>query len=249
MSSDSSSGFRLGYHTFLYGHIQYNKEGGRKNKRTNTDLGQLQAQERDFVTLCILRASVDDHGRVFCAKLLQKPLGMPTHLWLSSLPASFCCSSFPWTAISRQLVSSYLHCRLPLSVFLCKLTLCLLWDLPFLLYFLSRGFRAKADKEILWPAPTHTPNTMNDHIVSYIFTLLLCRCFFFYSFLHTVQSKMYNFETFKGAKIRGGSTALRSCFKILYNLLGDHYESVFLSYLPTPPLGQDMTQGQFLSGV
>ena len=23
----------------------------------------------------------------------------------------------------------------------------------------------------------------------------------------------------------------------------------FLSYLPTPPLGQDMTQGQFLSGV
>ena len=25
--------------------------------------------------------------------------------------------------------------------------------------------------------------------------------------------------------------------------------AVFLSYLPTPPLGQDMTQGQFLSGV
>ena len=24
---------------------------------------------------------------------------------------------------------------------------------------------------------------------------------------------------------------------------------VSLSYLPTPPLGQDMTQGQFLSGV
>ena len=23
----------------------------------------------------------------------------------------------------------------------------------------------------------------------------------------------------------------------------------YLSYLPTPPLGQDMTQGQFLSGV
>ena len=25
--------------------------------------------------------------------------------------------------------------------------------------------------------------------------------------------------------------------------------SEFSSYLPTPPLGQDMTQGQFLSGV
>ena len=24
---------------------------------------------------------------------------------------------------------------------------------------------------------------------------------------------------------------------------------IYLSYLPTPPLGQDMTQGQFLSGV
>ena len=24
---------------------------------------------------------------------------------------------------------------------------------------------------------------------------------------------------------------------------------LLLSYLPTPPLGQDMTQGQFLSGV
>ena len=30
----------------------------------------------------------------------------------------------------------------------------------------------------------------------------------------------------------------------VYNILRD-----LLSYLPTPPLGQDMTQGQFLSGV
>ena len=55
-----------GYYTFLYGHIKYNREGGRK--RTNTDLGQLQVQERESVTLCILH--------VFCAKLLQKPLTM-----------------------------------------------------------------------------------------------------------------------------------------------------------------------------
>ena len=57
---------------------KYDRDGGRK--RTNTVLGQLQAQERQFVTLCILRTSVDYRRRVFCTKLLQKPLGMPTHL-------------------------------------------------------------------------------------------------------------------------------------------------------------------------
>ena len=33
----------------------------------------------------------------------------------------------------------------------------------------------------------------------------------------------------------------------MLNLWG--MRSTPLSYLPTPPLGQDMTQGQFLSGV
>ena len=50
----------------------------KKNKRTNTVLGQLQAQEREFVTLCILCAFVDYRRRVFCAKLQQKPLTMLT---------------------------------------------------------------------------------------------------------------------------------------------------------------------------
>ena len=27
------------------------------------------------------------------------------------------------------------------------------------------------------------------------------------------------------------------------------YINIYISYLPTPPLEQDMTQGQFLSGV
>ena len=134
MASDSSSGFWQGYHTFLYGHIKYNREGGRKNKRTNMELGQLQAQERELLTLCILRASVDSHRCVFYAKPLEKPLGMPTHLWLSSLTASFCWP--PWTPTG-------LFCS-PLST--CPL--CLLFvncpsvysgDLPFLLYFQSRG--------------------------------------------------------------------------------------------------------------
>ena len=32
-------------------------------------------------------------------------------------------------------------------------------------------------------------------------------------------------------------------------LVLDNFISLVLSYLPTPSLGQDMTQGQFLSGV
>ena len=51
-----------GYYTFPYGHIKCNREGGRKkNGRTNTDLGQIQAQEREFCdtlhSLCICRLS------------------------------------------------------------------------------------------------------------------------------------------------------------------------------------------------
>ena len=36
-------------------------------------------------------------------------------------------------------------------------------------------------------------------------------------------------------------------FPIILRLLGNVW--IQLSYLPTPPLGQDMTQGQFLSSV
>ena len=107
----------------------------KKYKLTNTDLGQLQVQVREFMTLCLL----DYRGRVFCAKLLQKPQGMPTHLWLSSFTASFCWPSFPRTAISSRPSSSALLCRLTLAVFLCQLTLFLLTDIPFHFPFRSRG--------------------------------------------------------------------------------------------------------------
>ena len=159
MASDSPSGFRQGYHTFLYGHINYNREGGRKrtNEQTRTWVSSKR-KKGSFVTLCILRASVDYHRRVFCAKRLQKPVGIPTHLWLSSLAASFSWPSFPWTAISRRLVSSALRCRLPLSVFLRQLPLYLLWYFPLLVHFRSRR-RSRAqvlwvshrNKEIVWP--------------------------------------------------------------------------------------------------
>ena len=40
--------------------------------------------------------------------------------------------------------------------------------------------------------------------------------------------------------------AFRNNKNIKEHIVIKHYT---LSYLPTPPLGQDMTQGQFLSGV
>ena len=148
-----------------------------EKKLTNMDLGQLQVQEREFVILCILCASVDYCGRVFCVKLLQKPLGMLTHLWLSFLTASFCWPSFPWTAISCQLVSSAFCCQMRLSIFLCQLTLCLLWDLPFLIHFRSHGRSGpqsfvwvscqSRQKDSLTGVHTHTPNTTHGHIVSH----------------------------------------------------------------------------------
>ena len=35
----------------------------------------------------------------------------------------------------------------------------------------------------------------------------------------------------------------------MLGIAGEVISSVLLSYLPTPPLGQDMTQGQFLNRV
>ena len=131
------------------------------------DLGQVQLQEREFVTLCILCAFVDYRGRVFRAKLLQKPPGMLIHLRLSSLTAYFCWPSFPWTAISSRPSSSVLRCRLPL---------CLLSDHRSLLHFRSHGrsrpqsfvwvSRQSRPRDSLTGAHTPTPNTTNGHIVS-----------------------------------------------------------------------------------
>ena len=136
--SDSSSWFFFlisdkGYYTFLYGHTTYNREVGIKEQRTHMDLGQF--KKGSFMTLCILCASVDYRRRVFCAKFLRKPLGMPINLWLSSFTASFCWPSLP---LDCYLMPDY---SLLLSVVdwfsvsvLCQLPLCL-WDLSFLLHF------------------------------------------------------------------------------------------------------------------
>ena len=40
---------------------------------------------------------------------------------------------------------------------------------------------------------------------------------------------------------------LHKYFSIIFNAYLE--DKTYLSYLPNPPLGKDMTQGQFLSGV
>ena len=56
MASDSSSSSDQGYHTIIFRYAMQNRKGG--SKRTNTDLGQLRVQEREFCdTPCICRLS------------------------------------------------------------------------------------------------------------------------------------------------------------------------------------------------
>ena len=112
---------------------KYNREGGRKNKRTNTDLGQLQAQEREFCNTlhspCICRLSR--------ACILRETSTKATRNVNSSLTVFPHC----FLLLTVPPLDCYLTptCRLHLSVFLCQLTLCLLGDLPFLPHLRSRG--------------------------------------------------------------------------------------------------------------
>ena len=147
---------------------KYNREDGRKNKRTNTDLGQLQAQEREFCDtlhspcicrlspVCILRETstkatrnanscliVFPHCHLLLTILLLDCYLTPTGLFCSPLSTALCV--FPGTFLSSS--TSGLVGDLVLS------PLC--------------GFCAKTDEELVWVAPTQTPNTTNDHIVSH----------------------------------------------------------------------------------
>ena len=88
MARDSFRGFRQVYPTFLYGHKKYNRGSG--SKRTNGQYGLRSAPSARRVVLWHFLVQLFVHlGRIFFAKLLQKPLAMPTHLWLvSSAPLS-----------------------------------------------------------------------------------------------------------------------------------------------------------------
>ena len=139
MARDSSSGFRQGHHTFLYGHKKYNWGSGRK--RTNEQYGLRSAPSARRVVLWhffvqLFVHFVDYRGRIFFVKLLQKPLGMPTHLWpSSSLPPSADRCRLPLCVSLRQLTLFGLLCQLTLFGFLCQLTLS-----GFLCQFTLSGF-------------------------------------------------------------------------------------------------------------
>ena len=174
LASDSTSGFRRGIsHFFTATKDTTDRVEGRTNEQYG--LGSVPSARKgvlcdDFVQLFV--HFVDYRGRVFFAKLLQKPLGMLTHLLLSSLSASFCWPFFPWTAISRRLVSSAVRCRLLslgsfvnwtslgsfvncLSVFSC---IFLSSSTSGLVVYLELrplcGFRTKTDKNIVCPEST-----------------------------------------------------------------------------------------------
>ena len=155
-----------------------------ENKWTNTDLGQLQAQEREFCgtlhSLCICRllrtcifhetsTKASSHADIFSRWLTQplcRSLDLSSRLsdfcWLPSLPC-FHLLLPP----SGHHPSPGLHCWLLLSIFLCQLTLCLLWDLPLFVHFWSRR-RSRAQALCLGFVPiktkrssdSNTPSTM-----------------------------------------------------------------------------------------
>ena len=125
--------------------------GWKEEKTNNMDLGQFQAQEREFcVTLhsscirrlspaCILRetSSKGTNNADIFSRWLTRPLcsssGLSSRLsdfcWLPSRPC-----------FHLLLPSSADFCQIPLSVFLCQLTLCLLSDL----FWSRRRSRAQA---------------------------------------------------------------------------------------------------------
>ena len=128
LAGDSSSGLP-GYLTFLYGHKKYNRGSGRKrtnNKWTMWSWVNSECKKGGSVTLhslCICRLTL----ACISSEISTKLLGMPTHPDWPSLTASFC-----WPLLTLDcklilsvfltaLVSSTVHCRLPLCVTLCQL--------------------------------------------------------------------------------------------------------------------------------
>ena len=144
------SHFQLGVlHISLRPH-KYNREGGRK--RINQQIWTwVSSKRKKGESVWHFSCSFPYICRLSRACILRetstKPRGMLTRLWLCSLTAPFCWPPFPWTAISSRPSSSALLCQL--------VSFCLLWDLPSLLYFCSRG-RSRAQALCLGFAPKQT---------------------------------------------------------------------------------------------
>ena len=145
-----------------------------KNKRTNTNLGQLQAKKREFCdtlhSLCICRLSQACIWRETSTKASRNANSsltiFPHCLLLTVLPHD--CYLTPtglFSVVDCISPSSFVNWPSVFSgTFLSSSTSGLVGDFEF---SPLSGFRAKADKEILWQTRAHTPNTTNGHIVSH----------------------------------------------------------------------------------
>ena len=138
-----------GYFPFLYRYTNHNREGGRKEQ---TDLGQLQAQERVGLWhfLSILGANVS----VYTSENSHKAT---SNADLSSLPYFHLCRQSS-SALLCRLVSSAFRV-LPLNDFSCRLSLRHTFPRPSSLvgdlghwHFV---WVSRQNKGILWLAPTH----------------------------------------------------------------------------------------------
>ena len=152
MARDSSSGFRRGI-THFFTATRNTTEGVGEKEQTNEQygLGSVPSASRVVLWYVFVQLFVhfaDYRGRIFFAKLLQRPRGIPTHLWPSS--------SLPPSADRCQMPPCISLYQLTLSEFLCQLPLWLLSDIasptsglvgveskPFV------WFRAKTDKGIV----------------------------------------------------------------------------------------------------
>ena len=157
-----------GHYIFLYGHIKPNQEGGRKEQTPSSKC----KKGEDYMTLlcsspCICRLS----RACILRETSTKALGMLTHLLTALLPSSHC---FLLLTVSFSGQLSQADCSL-LPSFVNWLSLSSLGPFLPLPLPVSReispsgplcGFHAKAHKEILWLACTHTPTQRMANIVS-----------------------------------------------------------------------------------
>ena len=168
----------LGYFTFFTDTQSTTEKVEQNNKRTNEDLGLLQAEEeRNLKHFC---ASCELTWVCTQENTLTGPLAMLTNLsalfisvdCLLSSPFCWLCPSLDFYPLPTVLFCSFLLTILLLTALSCLLSQGSSFPRPLPV---SReishagplcGFCARTDKEILWHAPTHKPTQQMPNIVS-----------------------------------------------------------------------------------
>ena len=161
MACGSFSGFRRGISHFFTSTKIQPRVWEKKNERTNTDLGQFQAQEREFC---------HDFVQLFVHLKTNAGLYFARNFFKATWNANSFLTVFPHCLLLLTVrpLDSVVDCSLSLSGFLSQLTLCLLSDLPFLLHFRTRR-RSRVQAVCLGFAPKQTKRSSawrTTHIVS-----------------------------------------------------------------------------------